>query len=571
MNDARHGMAWHPVKALNSCFRGSQNFGFFYLRSMQPIAGVPHWHGLKRDVHSKSKPDDEDGEDESHSPKIHIMFHSEQKGTAASRSDAADFAQVLVQTHEDAGFKSPDEDIILVLFQGGSKFKDHHWLSKVTPALIVAPPLLELHNHGVAMKLANAISFHTEGQSKRTSFDARLTPIVTDALASDINLSSGKNFPTPALNGAAIAMRLGTFLNLPDTDHSLAMDPWSANLDLSLNLWLCADGIDILEDVEVIPPKGGIYPNTNTPMGIEQVAKMTSIWMDDLFRERFFQAYASEVSSTTDETNNNNEEEEKAITRLDWEIAVTKSQRLKTSSQQLYRRCRTFEWYIQEVNTDLSFILDTKLKEDHRFDPVPGSMEVQQVDQEQEQIETDLDYEEEGEEEEEAVTEKEVEAHIAPPELKKNEAEEHSDEVLFKAEEHSGTAKKKPSIPLRPTNLEIVQKPKMVDIAFVDISGGHEEHPHKPALDADGKPGYLHDETALRKHPPQLNFADPALKNACDRRDDNWRMMHERIVVESDYENLMNQSGQKRDKIFCLVYTIEKFHDRIPKILETWG
>ena len=27
----------------------------------------------------------------------------------------------------------------------------------------------------------------------------------------------------------------------------------------------------------------------------------------------------------------------------------------------------------------------------------------------------------------------------------------------------------------------------------------------------------------------------------------------------------------KRVKIFCLVYTIEKFHDRIPAIRQTWG
>jgi hypothetical protein len=30
-------------------------------------------------------------------------------------------------------------------------------------------------------------------------------------------------------------------------------------------------------------------------------------------------------------------------------------------------------------------------------------------------------------------------------------------------------------------------------------------------------------------------------------------------------------SQMKRAKIFCLVYTIEKFHDRIPAIKETWG
>ena len=31
------------------------------------------------------------------------------------------------------------------------------------------------------------------------------------------------------------------------------------------------------------------------------------------------------------------------------------------------------------------------------------------------------------------------------------------------------------------------------------------------------------------------------------------------------------QQKKKRAKIFCLVYTIEKFHDRIQPIRETWG
>jgi len=549
------------------------------LRNIE-MDSVPHWHGLKRDIDPKDKSNGDEEEESSHSPKIHAMFHSKRKGLAASRFDAADFVQILARTHEDAGFKSPDEDIILMLLQGGSKFKDPHWLSEVTPALIVAPPLLGIHNQDVAMKLANAISLHAEGPSKRTSFNALLQPIVTDTPASDVNLSSGRNFPTPALNGAAIAMRLGTFLNLPETDHSLAMDPWSANLDLSLNLWLCADGIDILEDVEAIPPEGGIYPKT--PMGVEQVAQLASVWMDDLFRERFFQAYAAEMST------GNGRNEEKTITRVEWEIAITNSQRSMTSHQ-LYKRCRTFEWYIQEVNTDLSDILDAELKEDHRFDPVPAAKEEGKDEQEEEEQGKDGQEEEEqgikgeeaaAEDEQalrptEAIIEKEQEAHIAPPELKENQANKSSDEAPEekekKAEEHSEPEKKKPSKPLRPTNLEIVEKPKMVDTTFVDVSGGHVEHPHKLALDANGEPGYVHDETALRKNPPPLNYGDEALKQGCALRDNHSRMMNERIIVETDYDKTMNESGQKRDKIFCLVYTTEKGHDRIPNIRETWG
>lgn len=483
---------------------------------------------------------DKQQEEDAHSPKLHVMFPHEHKGLAASRADAADFCQILVQTHEDAGVKSPDEDILLMLMQGGTKFADPHWLAEVTPALIVAPPLLGLRNHQVAMKLANAVSFHTEGQGKRTSFDARLAPIVSEAPPTDINLSNGKNFRTPALNGAAIAMRLGTFLNLPKSDHSLAMDPWSANLDLALNLWLCADGIDILEDVEAIPPKEGIYPKTY--MELDQVAKVAAMWMDDLFRERFFQAYAEKVAANSDPENDDSEE----IFRIDWETAVTNSRRLK-SSQPLYTRCRSFEWFVQEVNNDLSEVLETELREDHRFDPKDDDQEELEDSQDEEEAPVIINEKETGEEE------VEVEAHVAPPEINnENEA-----------------GKKKPSEPLRATNLEIVGKSKMVDITYKDVSGGHEEHPHMGALDADGKPGYIHDERFLKKNPPKLNF--PELKEACATRDNNWKMMHKRVVVETEYEKTKNENGEKRDKIFCLVYTIEKFHERIPSILETWG
>jgi len=66
---------------------------------------VPHWHGMKRDVHIENGPTEASDmdEDNSHSPKIHVMFHSQPKGLAASRSDAAEFVQILVRTHVEDG------------------------------------------------------------------------------------------------------------------------------------------------------------------------------------------------------------------------------------------------------------------------------------------------------------------------------------------------------------------------------------------------------------------------------------------------------------------------------------
>ena len=132
------------------------------------------------------------------------------------------------------------------------------------------------------------------------------------------------------------------------------------------------------------------------------------------------------------------------------------------------------------------------------------------------------------------------------------------------------TGQKKPTKPLHPINLEIVQKPKMVDIAYMDVSGGHQEHPHMGALDAKGNSGYIHDEQALCKNPPPLNYSEP-LQEACSLQDNNWKIMDERVVVEKDYNTKRSASGKPRDKIFCLVYTTEAAHDRIRNIRETWG
>jgi len=48
-------------------------------------------------------------------------------------------------------------------------------------------------------------------------------------------------------------------------------------------------------------------------------------------------------------------------------------------------------------------------------------------------------------------------------------------------------------------------------------------------------------------------------------------MLHEKVVVDLDAHKAAEESGKKRDKIFCLVYTIESGHPKIPAIRETWG
>jgi hypothetical protein len=68
-------------------------------------------------------------------------------------------------------------------------------------------------------------------------------------------------------------------------------------------------------------------------------------------------------------------------------------------------------------------------------------------------------------------------------------------------------------------------------------------------------------------------------------------MLHEKVLVDMEYENKMIQimnatiasnsssishdtmtmTPRRRTKIFCLIYTTDAGHYRIPAIRETWG
>jgi hypothetical protein len=487
------------------------------------------------------------------------MFNPSRKGVAASRLDAVDFVKVLEGKHESAGLKSLDEDLILLLLQAGSVLTGHKWLSEVTSALIVPPPILGLQDESVAMKLANAVSFHTEGTGKRTSFDKMFASTITEPTASDMNLSNGQSYPTPALNGAAVALRLGTFLNLPAQDRSL-MDPWAANLDLSLNLWLCGDGIDIIEDVEI---KSSETP-LSVPLDPEMAARFAAVWMDPIFQQRFFQSYSSQ------------------ITRLDWETKVTKASQSDTIPKDLSNRCRSFEWYVKEVNPDLSKILEQSGWESHREEEEKRQTETKKIEVSPEKQEPPS----EPKKDIVAAAAAAVAANVVkepekvpPVTVKEGEGLVHeSHDAVPEGQAAEGgipdlarNDKKKPSKPLRPENLKILSSAKPIDIAFLDVSGGHTEHPHMGATDESGAYGYIHDETALRKNPPKLVFANEELSKACTKKDDNYRMMSERVIVDLEYDKNMEDSGARRDKIFCLVYTTEEGHNKIPNIRETWG
>ena len=498
---------------------------------------VPHWHGIRADIHlpGQRAEDDEDP----HGKKLHVLFNQQKRGVAASRLDAVDFIDLLQKKYEQAGLKSVQEDLILLLAESGAQLTDNNWLGSITSALIVPPPLLGAEDTNVALKLANAVSFNLEGHSKRTSFDEKLAPMITDAPAEDINQSSGMSYPTPALNGAAVALRLATFQNLPSQDETL-MDAWSANLELSLNLWLCGDGIDILQDVSV--QKFDVDPMV--PLDPEMAGRFAAAWMEDRFAHKFFQAYSSTIS------------------RLEWETYMAKARGSGSFPNDSTKKCRSFEWYVKDVNPDLSKILDQVVPE--QVDGKLSKEEIQRIQAKAEKKTLEEAKKSEPQKDPGHVVAEEVhhEDHHQPPPV---------DETADKSLPEDSSGKQKPSKPLCKECLEIVQRAKPMDISYVDISNGHREFPHKGAKDEEGNWGYIHDETALRKDHPAFTWEDDEMKRMCGNRDNNWKMLTQRVYVDFEYEEKMKKSETSRDKIFCLVYTTSNSHNKIPFIRETWG
>lgn len=480
---------------------------------------IPHWHGLRPDLHvvkegnnNGDKGENDDDEDP-HGTKIKLFFHPESIGIADSRDEAAQFISILIKHHEENGLKSPHEDIILLLLQQGVQLESRKWIGPVTEALIVPPPLLGEAESEVAMKMANAVTFHVEGPGKRTSFDTTFTPILSQPTTEELNVANGDSYPAPAFNGAAIAMRHGTFINLPSQDTSLE-DEWAANLDLSLNLWLCADGMDTLTNLKASRPQQKLP----APLAPDMAARFAAAWMDGSTQKKFFHAY----QKTYEE-----------LTYLEWETLMGKAQQTPTFTKDLFKKCRSFRWYAEHVNPDVREILE----ESEVMDDVPPPEEV------------------ERKEEEESADNGKDES-------------DSEDEVAIPARRDD---RNKPAQPLCKECLDIIQKAEPIDIAFVDVSGGHKEHPHKGAVDEKGDFGYVHDETALRKNPPALNYPEPDLRAACSKRDNSYKMLNERVYVDLDYDKKMQEAGKPRPKIFCFVYTIDSGHSKIPSIRETWG
>ena len=318
---------------------------------------IPHWHGTRADVHNSDGGDknkEEQHEETEHGRKIHVIFNQEAIGVSASREDAVDFVHLLAQYHEQAGLKSPAEDLLLVLLEAGAQLQSHKWIAPVTQALIVPPPLLPRaleEDEGaadgtpaaVSLKMANAVVFPAQGmgqQGQRIALDLNLAPIDTQASVEELNGSSGDSWMSPAWDGVGLAMRLETYRNLPLPQAvgaaSLQDDAWAANLDVAMALWLCADGMDVLAELQVARS-----PQVQTPAGLSpaSASRFAAAWMEDVTSAKFFKAYHKIHTE---------------VTALDWNLWHAHSDAVWRNSRP---RCRSFAWYMATINVEMGAAL----------------------------------------------------------------------------------------------------------------------------------------------------------------------------------------------------------------------
>eukprot|EP00804_Cyclotella_cryptica_P002281 CCRYP_004017-RA/>CCRYP_004017-RA protein AED:0.24 eAED:0.24 QI:148/1/1/1/1/1/6/1023/1015 len=552
---------------------GRGKVGSFESRMADIDAGrTRHRHGGRVHSHDHHEEWEEGHGDETskevhaHSEKIYILYNHETRGVVGSRKRGVHFTNVLARKHEEAGLKSNEEDLIVMFLRCDGMFREEDdnkrtWLDDVTDALIVGYDG-DMNEEGVAQQQrrqqqqpANAVSFTVDFTSTDTegnlqihpfhpgqvqSFNFGFHPMRDMATAQQMALGNGESYPTPLLLGGATAMRLETYNSLPASDDKL-MNNYGADLEMSFNLWMCADGIDVLVGASsarvLVDPQ--VLPLTErAELSGPLIARIVSTWMsghgDDVYADAFLDIAAKEaaIESTSKaergDTHGIPKDNAKIARALEEETKRRRNLLVRISEEAKHstslpsgigQKCRPFSWFAEHVVPNLML---------HEYGDA------------------------------------EAESDVVNSEIR---------EVIKKRGQ-----KILPSKPLDEARMAIIAKASPVKLAYVDVSGQHMEHPHKGALDEKGNFGYVHDETFLAKSPPAFEFKNDSEKEKlCKKGDPNYIMLTERVFVDLTSHEAAEKRAEhglslkKRAKIFCLVYTIEKFHDRIPAIKETWG
>ena len=477
-----------------------------------------HWHGTTKHSHSGDA-----SSSHRHGQKIKAMF-VDHNSVSASRHDAAQYIKILEQNHEKEGYKSAQEEIIAVFVRPDSEIETNHWVDTVSHALIGTD---EENTSNAISFAASSTETISEGETKSATLE--LKPIKSHASEEAMSLTQRQSYPTPVVEGAVTVMTLKTFLKLPVSDDKLDSH-FASDLEMSFNLWMCADGIDIVTMLRAKTTLGVLQHKDKAGVSTASVVRLAHTWM------------GGDTSNVGRQVLNLVEKSGVDMDRLPLDDLPD---RIDESV------CRPFLWYTTDVNVAMH-------KELRSLPSV------------------------------ERKSKKELPKHVKPasgghlpftipkvkiPKLQLPKVEKvpkkEPEKVSIQAEETGD----KPLKPLRETNKEIISTVKMMDLAFVDVSEGNEDHPHQGALDENGNRGYVHDEKALHKSPPPFTFTKEEVQ--CDNKDGTMKMLTEKVFVDvtahEGAESLARSGVKPRAKIFCLVYTIEKFHDRIPNIRETWA
>jgi len=501
----------------------------------------PHWHGTTLHTHpaadtttaDTNADTNADGTDtnadannkHSHGHKIKTIF-LDTASVAESRRDAANYIHLLIANHEDANLKSKDENIISVLLRPDSVLETEHWIDTVTHGLLGTSSASSSSNTNADndKTTANAISFAasstetiSEGETK--SINLELKPIKSHASSDALLLTQGQSYPTPIVEGAATALLLSTFRNLPVGDRGLDSH-FASDLELSFNLWMCADGIDIVDSIRAKTTLGLLQHKDKAGMSDVSVVRLAMSWMmggtgagkGDTAGNQIGK-HVLEIVSEGGGVSVQNLEKDGKLTGL--------------PDPGLLKMCRSFEWFTKNVNVAMD-------KELAKLEPIGAKFEQQVV------------------------------------AVKKSNGNASVDTV---GNDNQAPLGELPTKPLSALNKRLISTAKMVDLPYVDAADGHIKDPHRGAMDEHDQFGYVHDEKALRANPPPFKFTKQQVQ--CDKKDGTMTMLTEKVFVDfaghEAAEKRAETSGKPRAKIFCLVYTIEKFHDRIAPIRESWG
>ena len=277
---------------------------------------------------------------------------------------------------------------------------------------------------------------------------------------------------------------------------------FAADVDLSLALWLCGHGIHVLRQAHVEQVSKQMHFSEH--LSINSATKILYKWIK-----------------------NNKLWETIAKSRFTSLIVKKIIQKNQYQDRKDLSQCKSFDWFIENVNTELKPLLIASEKE-------------QKTRETEQKEESDSSL-------------------LVPDKMKKEKVE-----------------KKKPMVELRELNKEIVSKPKTYTLEYVDAAYDFKEYPHIGARDADGKMGYVHDETSLSKTSSNFILSPDEKKKNCGMNDNNKKMLTEQVYVDMAAHQAAEKQKEhdqnfKRAKIFCTVYTISKNHNKLQSIFDTWG